>query len=224
MKNPWVITGIIAVLLLGSAVWYSGSSAEKSNEGVEIFNHIKGNNDAIVSLVEYSDFQCPACAAFHPVVADILSEYGDNIKFEYKHFPLPMHTFAQKAAIAAEAAGQQDKFFEYHDLLFANQGEWSVANNPNIFFIKYAEELELDLDKFKIHLNSSLLRDKVKSDLDQGHALGVTGTPSFYLNGEFMDPNKFQTIEGFIEQIVLVVDPESASTTKATNSGVRFGL
>lgn len=224
MKNPWVIIGIITALLFGGAIWYSSISADENNEGVEISNNIKGNPDAVVSLVEYSDFQCPACASFQPVVEEILSQYGDRMKLEYKHFPLPMHQHALGAAVAAEAAGQQGKFFEFHDLLFTNQSAWSAAATPNTFFIQYAEEIGLDLPTFRKHLNSSVLRDKVKADFKAGQGLGITGTPSFYLNGEFMDPKEFQTIQGFIEKIVSVVDPESASTTEAVGTEVRFGL
>ncbi len=227
MKNPWVIIGIITVLLFGGAIWYSGVSSEQNNEGVELIKHVMGNPDAAVTLVEYSDFQCPACASFQPVVAEILSQYGEELQFEYKHFPLPMHQHALQAAVASEAAAQQGKFYEFHVLLFGNQKDWSAAATPNTFFIQYAEQLGLDLDLFKKHLNSSVLRDKVKDDFKAGKELGITGTPSFYLNGEFMDPNEFKTIEGFIERIVFAIDPDSASTTEAgvsPKAEVRFGI
>lgn len=225
MKNPWVIIGIITVVLFGGAIWYSGVSSDQNNEGVEIAEKIKGNPDAAVTLVEYSDFQCPACASFQPVVAEILSKYGDKLKFEYKHFPLPIHPHALAAAVAAEAAGQQDKFFEFHDLLFTNQKTWAAAGNPSTFFIQYAEELDLDLDTFKRHMNSTVLRDKARADFKDGQELGVSGTPSFYLNGEFLDPNEFKTIEGFVDRIAMAVDPESASTSESTSGAeVKLGL
>lgn len=224
MKNPWIIVGVITVLLFGGAIWYSGISSDQNNEGVEIIEHVKGNPAAAVTLVEYSDFQCPACASFQPVVEEIMKQYGEKIRFEYKHFPLPIHPNALPAAVAAEAAGQQDKFFEFHDLLFANQDTWSEAPTPNTFFVQYAEELDLDMATFRRHLNSSVLRDKVRDDFKVGQDLEITGTPSFFLNDEFMDPKEFQTIEGFINKIVIAVDPESASTTEAASAGVRFGI
>lgn len=127
MKNPWVIVGIITVVLFGGAIFLSSHSTDKNNEGVEILEHVGANPEATVVLTEYSDFQCPACAAFQPVLDETLDLYGDSIRFEYKHFPLPIHKFATNAAIAAEAASQQGKFFEYGALLFENQTEWSIG-------------------------------------------------------------------------------------------------
>lgn len=224
MKNPWVIVGIIAVVLFGGAIWYSGVASEKSNEGVSVSAepHIKGNPDAAVTLVEYSDFQCPACAAFQPVIEQLLASYGDKIRFEYHHYPLPIHNFAQQAAVAAEAAGQQGKFFEMHDRLFLNQQEWSTSATPQAFFIKYATELGLDEEKFKTHLRSSILRDAVREDLRQAQSLQLTGTPSFFLNGEKM---QFETFEDFLAQVAAVIDPTLAATSTASAEPViEFGL
>jgi protein-disulfide isomerase len=230
MKNPWVIIGIITVILFGGGIFFSNVSTEKNaeinNEGVELVQHIKGNSEAAVTLVEYSDFQCPACAAFQAPLSGVLNIYKDNINFEYKHFPLPMHSYAQQAAVAAEAAGQQGKFFEFHDLLFTNQQAWSDSFTPNSFFIKYAEELDLDIDLFSKHLKSTILQDRVKADLAEGKRLKVTGTPTFFLNGEKME---IETFQKFVEQIAFAVNPESASTTvngetSSPAAGVRFGI
>jgi protein-disulfide isomerase len=87
MKNAWVVIGVIAVLLIVGAVWYSSVAAKSYNDGIVVGPHIKGPASSTVSLVEYSDFQCPACGQFEPVVAGVLKEYGDHITFEYKHFP-----------------------------------------------------------------------------------------------------------------------------------------
>jgi len=200
MKNPWVIIGIITVLLFGGAIWFSGVSTEKNNEGVELLQHIKGNSEATVTLVEYSDFQCPACGAFQPILEGVINDYGESISFEYKHFPLSsIHQYALPAAMAAEAAGQQGMFFEFHDLLFDNQQTWSSSNAPNAIFIQYAEQLELDIPTFKRQMSSSALRDKVRAEFDEGRGLNITGTPTFFLNGEKME---FETYQSFVEQIV----------------------
>tara|TARA_B100000508_G_scaffold92650_1_gene72323 strand:- start:4313 stop:4987 length:675 start_codon:yes stop_codon:yes gene_type:complete len=224
MKNPWVIIGVITVVLFGGAIFLSGMSAEKNNEGVEIIQHIKGNPDASIVLTEYSDLQCPACAAFLPVVNEVMSEYGDSIRFEYKHFPLPTNQHAISASMAAEAAGQQGKFFEYHDLLFESQQVWSTNANPEVIFLQYADTLGLDVPTFKRHMNSSLLRDKVRDEFSEGRQLGVSGTPSFFLNGQRME---FQTYQEFIQQIAFAVDPSSVPTSTPTQNGapsVRFGI
>ncbi|MFM2424451.1 MAG: hypothetical protein RLZZ70_842 [Candidatus Parcubacteria bacterium] len=226
MKNPWVIVGLLAVVLIGGAVWYSSKAGATYNEGVTVQSYIKGNPEATVKLVEYSDFQCPACAAFQPVIADIIAEYGDRIAFEYRHFPLTqIHRLAEPAARAAEAAGQQGKFYEYHDLLFVNQSAWSNSSNPAQFFIQYATELGLDIDQFTRQQRSSLLRDHVRDQFNEARALGFSGTPSFVLNGEVM---QFQTYDEFRQQIIAAIDPSVAGsdvvlpttvdTTTATNT------
>lgn len=215
MKNPWIVLGLIAVVLVGGSVFYSNSQSNSSNEGVVLSPHIKGNTEATVTLTEYSDFQCPACAAFQPVLEDVFAQFGDSIKFEYKHFPLPMHPFAEPAARAAEAAAQQDAFFEFHDLLFANQQAWSNAANPTVFFYQYAETLGLDVDQFKRQYGASMFRTRIQEDAIEARGLGVTGTPTFFLNGERMVIN---TYEEFIEQIASAVGQPTQSTD------VKFGI
>lgn len=223
MKNPWVIIGIIIVVVIGGSIVLSGSVGERNNEGVVTgMTHSKGNKDASVVLVEYSDFQCPACAAFQPVLSDALERFGDSLNFEYKHFPLPIHSFAEQAARAAEAAGQQGKFFEFHDKVFAEQAAWSKSVNPSVFFVRYATELGLDVDQFTRQMKSSALRDEVSKDRADGTALKITGTPTFFLNGEKMD---IKTYDDFITQIAAAIDPNSAaSSTNPTAPAVKFGI
>lgn len=231
MKNPWIVIGVIALVLFGGSIWFGSNAAKQNNEGVVIKSHIKGNPEASVKLVEYSDLQCPACAAFQPFVKDLAEQYGDSLSFEYRHFPLPMHPYAIQAAVAAEAAGQQDKFFEFHDKLFENQDAWSKSSTPQAFFMQYAEELGLDMDKFKRHMRSTVLKDQVQAQFTEGQNKGISGTPSFFLNDEKM---VFTTYEEFITQITSLVDPEVAkflqenglapSTTPAKAPEVKFGL
>lgn len=220
MKNPWVVIGVITIVLFGGAFWFSSTAAERNNEGVVVQSHFKGAAEPTVTLVEFSDFQCPACQSFQPALAEVMSLYGDAVQLEYKHFPLPFHQFAQQAAVAAEAAGQQGKFFEFHDLLFENQATWSTAAAPNALFISYAEQLELDVEQFTRHMNSSLLRDKVRADLAEGRSLGVTGTPTFFLNGEVM---QIRTFEDFITQIGAAVQGTGGVDTPGS-AEVNFGL
>jgi protein-disulfide isomerase len=229
MKNPWVIVGLIAVVLFGGAIWYSNISAESNNEGVTVTDHIKGNPEATVTLVEYSDFQCPACASFQPVMEQIMNTYGDKIRFEYKHYPLPIHPYSQQAALAAEAAGQQGKFFEYHDMLFKNQQTWANSAVPATMFVQYATELGLDVEKFRQQQKSSILRDAVKADMAEARELELTSTPTFFLNGEKME---IATFEEFISQIAFAVDPTAAAAAQASSTApasggapeIKFGL
>jgi len=199
LRNPWAIIGIITVGIIGGAVWYSNTTATTYNEGVEVRAHIKGNADSAVTLVEYSDFQCPACAQFAPIVEALMADYGDQLRFEYKHYPLmQIHPNAEPAARAAEAAGQQGKFFEYHDVLFAKQSEWGATAIPGAFFAKYAGELGLDVEQFTRHQRSSVLQQNVRAHAAEARELGLTGTPTFFLNGERM---QFQTYQDFTDQI-----------------------
>ena len=217
MKNPWAVIGIIIIVLIAGSVWYSNSVSDKYNEGVDTsISHVIGNPNATVTLVEYSDFQCPACASAHPVVKNILNEFGDNIKFEYKHFPLPMHRLAEPAARAAEAAGQQGKFFEFHDMLFENQNAWSNSANPNEIFVQYAEDLDLDIQKFRQHMNSPLLSDRVNDNRKEGFDLGITGTPTFFLNGEKM---QLESFTDFYQQISQAVNPDVKFELPMTATG-----
>jgi protein-disulfide isomerase len=217
MKNPWIVIGVLMAVMLSGSIWYSGQVGEQGNEGIIFAPHYKGNPEATVTLVEYSDFQCPACAAFQPVLEEIITQFGDSLKIEYKHFPLSdIHSLAESAARAAEAAGQQGAFFEFHDLLYANQKIWANSPNPTGMFIQYAEELGLNIDQFKVQSRASLIRDRVREDMQEARSLGLTGTPSFFLNGERMT---FLTYEEFITQIEQAVSPESTGTTK-----VNFGL
>lgn len=200
LKNHfWKIVALVVVVLIGASVVYSQNASEKANEGVVIEPHIKGNPDATVTLVEYSDFECPACAQFSPYIKELINEYGDSLRFEYRHFPLiNIHANAVPAARAAEAAGQQGKFWEMHDKLFENQSVWTRSSSPTAAFNQYAEELGLDMEKFKLHLGSTVITDSINASFTEAREQGFTGTPSFLLNDEKMS---FTTFEEFRSQI-----------------------
>ncbi len=224
MKNPWTVVGILALVLIGGSIWYSSIVGAKNNENITFSSHVKGNSEAAVKLVEYSDFQCPACTSFQLALQEIMAEYGDSLSLEYKHYPLPIHPQAESSAKAAEAAAQQDAFFAYHDKLFENQDTWSRSKNPSVLFIQYATELGLDTEKFKRQMNSSLIRDKVRDSGREAREMGITGTPTFFLNGERMN---YKTYEEFKDLIATVVNPEVDFTIEGettTNSSVQFGI
>lgn len=148
----------------------------------------KGNKNAKVIIVEYSDFQCPACAFYYPLVRQLLEDYdiNSNIAFVYRHFPLPIHKYAKLAARATEAAGKQNKFWEMHNLLFERQREWSLSNNVDIenIFKKYAEALQLDVNKFIHDLNSAEIIQKIDQAYDKALANNIQATPTFFINGK----------------------------------------
>lgn len=167
------------VLVVGGVLFLSRPEPIIPREQLVAGNNIKGATDSKVYLVEFSDFQCPACKAAKPFVDEILKKYGDKIVFVYRHFPLDQHPYGQKAAEAAEAAGAQGKFWEMYDYLFANQEKFS-----DDFFVNAAKELKLDVDKFTKEWKDGTYKDKVLADQSAGIKLGVNSTPTFYLNGK----------------------------------------
>lgn len=221
-KHIGKISIIGIALVLAGAFWYAGQAGERANEGVVIEANVKGNPEAVVTLTEHSDFQCPACAAAAPVVDSILEAYGDQVRFEYKHFPLvSIHPLAIPAARAAEAAGQQGKFFAMHDLLFENQRAWSTAPNPTAIFMSYAEEIGLDVPMFRRHLDASVIEDHVRAEFEEARELGLTGTPTFFLNGERMN---FQSYEEMAAQVEAAVLGDQATTTETTAAEATIDL
>lgn len=225
-KHAWKIIAVVAAVLLAASVIYSNYVSQQANEGIELAANIKGNPDAQVKLTEYSDFQCPACGQFYPVVKEIVEQYSDQIAFEYKHFPLvTIHPYAVPAAKAAEAAAQQGKFFEMHDKLFENQTIWSRTANPTVYFDQYAEEIGLDVELYKQHYRASLIANHIDDQYKEARDKGFTGTPTFELNGQRMN---FETFEDFVGQIeaALGVTTEAPQNTEAESSepSVQFGI
>jgi protein-disulfide isomerase len=158
-----------------------------------------GNKNAKVIVVEFSDFQCPFCQKAAPTVKQIIESYGDNILFVYRDFPIhSIHPQAQKAAEASQCAFEQDRFWDYHDKLFEKQSEWATSGVPK--FKDYAAELGLDTTKFNDCLDSGKYANEVGADLSVGQQLGVTGTPTFFVNGEkVVGAQPYSVFEGIID-------------------------
>lgn len=140
-------------------------------------------------LVEYGDLQCPACKTFHEILhtfelpnsPDV--EISKNITFVYRNFPLEMHKNAVSAARAAEAAGQQGKYFEFTDALYNQQESWAELKDPKDYFIKVAQKLKLNADQFEKDIISLKVQSKIDKDQAQGNKVTVTSTPTFFLDG-----------------------------------------
>ena len=223
-KHFWKIAAVVVVIIMGGSIVLAKQMEEKANVGVEIKEHVKGNIDSGVTLVEYSDFQCPACGQFYPIVKDLTEKHAATLKMEYRHFPLTqLHPNAVAAAMAAEAAGQQDKFWEMHDKLFDNQKMWSTTPAPQAQFIKYAEELGLDLTQFKRQMRSSILREHILSQQAEALSKGFTGTPSFLLNDQPFRFETFQEFNGGIE-VALGIAPSVEGVNVPPTNSVEFGL
>lgn len=146
-------------------------------------DHVRGNFNAPITLVEFSDFECPFCGRHYPTLNKILSDYQDKVRLVYKHFPLSnIHPNAQKAAEASECADEQGKFWEYHDKIFENQAAgYSVEK-----FKTWATDLNLDSNKFNSCLDSGKYATKVNIDAQEGQSKGVQGTPATFVNGQLV--------------------------------------
>src|SRR5690348_6945855 len=142
-------------------------------------DHIRGPIDAPVTLLEYGDFECPFCGQAHLVVKAVEAQFGNTMNFAFRHFPLTtVHPHAELAAEAAEAAGSQGKFWEMHDMLYANQQQ---LEGPQL--LAYADALDLDLNRFGNEIAGHAYLPKVSEDFMSGVRSGVNGTPTFFING-----------------------------------------
>jgi protein-disulfide isomerase len=161
----------------------------------------RGGQNAPITLEEFSDFQCPACGVLEPGLRKVVKDYGARVKLVFRNYPLPMHRYAFFAARAAEAAGQQGKFWEMHDALYDNQDEWSKSMEPRVQFDSYAARLGLDVQRFKTDMERQDLSDRIKADMLRGNSLNVRGTPTVYLNGRELLPGKLVTEEDLRREI-----------------------
>lgn len=198
---PIVLIGGATLLILIGIIVLGNKPTETELEEVDVgslvadHTNIRGDLGAQFTLVEFSDFQCPACSAFAPVVKQILQTFPEDVRLAYRHFPLPTHANARLAAIAAEAAGQQKSFWEYHDMLFENQQALEEED-----LIRYAEDLGLNVERFKQDLDNDDLAQAVQRDVETGNTIGVNATPTFFLNGKKLaitTPNSLLQIVSF---------------------------
>lgn len=166
---------------------------------VNIQDHVYGNSNAPLELIEYGDYECPYCGKAYPIVKSIKQKLGSDLKFVFRNFPLSkIHPHAFSAAVATEAAARQDKFWQMHDIIFENQKTLSIEN-----IIQFATTIGLDLDRFQNDMQQKELADKVSKDFESGMRSGVNKTPTFFINGkkydgDWMGDQLFQYLEGLL--------------------------
>jgi len=167
----------------------------------------KGPESAPVTIVEFSDFECPFCSRVNPTLDDVMKNYGDKVRIVFRQFPLPMHSNAKKAGEASLCADDQGKFWEMHDALFADQKALGIDALK-----AKAVNLSLDASVFDECLDSGKYAQQVETDLEEGAAAGVTGTPAMFVNGRF--------ISGAVpyDQLSAVIDEELAAVMASTSS------
>lgn len=142
-----------------------------------------GSPNAAVTVEEFADYQCPACASTFPKIKEINSIYGSRIKFVFRNFPLEMHPNAYDAAVAAESAGMQNKLWEMQNLLFTNQQKWGEAADARKIFKEYAQKIGLDAEKFENDTLGLAAKSRVDLDMARGRSLGINSTPTIFING-----------------------------------------
>lgn len=162
----------------------------------------KGSKEAKVVLIEYSDFQCPACRNQYMSLKKLNEEFGHQMRFIYRHFPLEQHANAKLAAHAAEAAGRQGKFWEMHDKMFETQSEWANQRNAEDSFIEYAHTFHLSVEQFKNDLHSTEVKQKVESDFQEGLRSGVDATPTFFLDGKKILPRSYDEFRNLVKEVI----------------------
>ncbi len=201
----------VALLLIGS-VWGLFKLANKpslTSSQTEIVKAppltqediTKGNKDAKIVLIEYSDFQCPACGYYYPIAKQLTEEYKDKILFAYRFFPLrQIHQNAMSSSQAAYAAHLQGKFWEMHDMLFESQKDWSESSDAKDIFISYAKKLNLNEEQFKKDMESDEALKVINNQYSAGAQAGINSTPTFFLNGvKIQNPQAYEAFKSLIE-------------------------
>ena len=191
----WILMGVIVVTGL---VWYAVFSANKpapaAPQPAANAQLVREDSHRLTSpavekaqLVEFLDFECESCRAAHPLVEELKTEYGDRITFVNRYFPLPGHRNSGTAALAVEASAQQGKYQQMTAKLFESQPEWGGKQDSQApVFRKYAQELGLDMAKYDAAVADEKTRERIRKDVVDGTALGVKGTPTFFLNGKIL--------------------------------------
>jgi protein-disulfide isomerase len=215
---PFIIVICVALLAVGSGIFFyrakrsanptpniSKTETAPSSESI----HVLGPADAAVTLEEFGDFQCPPCGKLSEPINQLQKQY--NLRVIYREFPLPNHAHAKEAAFAAEAAAQQGRFWQMHDLLYREQAVWSNSTDARALFNAYAGMLQLDLDRFRKDMDSSEVQRQVDLDQHRGAAIGVKNTPTIFLNSEALQPNQMNPTElpGVVEAAMKKAKPSS---------------
>lgn len=204
-KRFWGFLAAIAVVLAGIYILTSGDKAGAPATGkASITNHVRNGGPDAINLTEYGDFTCPACAQYYPIVEQVIERHKNQVTFQFRNFPLfqiPGHENAIAAARAAEAADMQGKYWEMYNLLYQNQQSWRPTKDPIGVFAGYAKQLELDTKKFETDYKSRTANNRVQADLQEGNRLGVTGTPTFFIDGK-----KISTPDASVEAFNKVIE------------------
>lgn len=198
MLASFVGIALIAIIFFGLSQKSSETSTESaiSENLTREFNHKRGPDNAKVKIVEFYDPECESCSAFFPYIKEIVNRYEKDVQLIVRY--ALYHGNSLLAAKASDAAALQGKFWDFQELLFLNQPEWSHKKESSIsFFVKYAQDLELDISKFKADIEDLKRMEKINIDIEDGKKLGVNGTPTIFVNGKklhHISPESFQVL------------------------------
>lgn len=177
-----IVGGLIALFARGSST--STTSSVDQATLVKGESHRIGASNGAVTLVEFGDFQCPACGQAHPLIKQLIANHATDLTFIFRNFPITsIHKNASLTSLAAEAADKQGKYWEMNDKLYENQSSWSESDTAGDIFAAYAKDLGLQVDQFKLDIQSKEVADRVAADVADATTLGVKATPTFYFNG-----------------------------------------
>lgn len=218
-KGFWGVIAAIFIVFAGLVVLGGDKTEAPSSGGSKLTQHVLGQGTTGVTLVEYGDYQCPYCQQYEPTVEAAIAKFGDQIKFQFRHFPITSaHPNAFAAARAAEAASYQGKFWEMHRGLYqsGNYQQWTQATNPNTFFDQYAKQLNLNVAQFKKDFASSKANDAINADLAEATKQGVTATPTFFLDGKKTEIGN--DLASFEKVIQAAIDKKAKTETPAASN------
>ncbi len=218
MSKQFIGIIIVVILVFVGIFAFSGKKSNtsgKKSDSKALTQHVQGKGTSSVTLLEYGDYQCPYCGQYYPTLKQVQAQFGDQIKFQFRNFPLVnIHQNAFAAARAAEAAGLQNKYWEMHDVLYEGQSQWSQSSDATSAFTQYAQQLGLNVTQFKADYASSKVNDLINADMAEGTKLGVTGTPAFYLDGKQIQvANDAASFEKIIKAEIAKKAPANTTTT-----------
>ena len=195
-----ILIFFIAIAVLVAIMYFSTIKTSDNRKVNDVANISNGFFDArgngSIKIIEFSDFQCPVCKLNEPIIKEVIEKYGNDISFYYRNFPLPSHKNSFLASLAASCVNEQDKFWEYHDLLFKNQGNFDKESLKN-----YALQLGLNEEQFNSCLNEEKYKNEVEQDFNEGKKAGVKGTPTFFINNKRYEGfQSLESLKGIIEE------------------------
>lgn len=231
---PFIIISLVLIGVAAGGWWFYQSSkntkttktnTNKSNTNLAVPvtsnlpgaqpPNMLGSPNALVTIEEFADFQCPTCASVHAKMKEITALYGNRIKFVYRNFPLTqIHKNAYDAAVAAESAGLQGKYWEMQNQLFTNQTAWANSADARKIFGEYAQKIGLDVDRFQTDMLGLAAKSRVDLDIARGRAMGINGTPSIFINGRQLSFEQFD-----VTPMRQVIDAELQKAQSGAQTG-----